>query len=224
MTSELLASDTTAIIVVDFQKDFMEGGALAVPGADYDAYKSAVVRFINQCRAKSNLKIVFSQDWHPAGHSSFASTHPGEKPFQEKTLTREVDGEQKEYQQMMWPDHCLQESTGAEFVEAPKLGEHVQKKGTRVAFDSYSAFMDAGGKETGLADHLHEKGVKTCVCLGLATDYCVYFTATDAIKCGFEAYIIPELCRGIDPSFDWTKFTLAGVTIWKVEDVIAAIA
>merc|ERR1719313_2040302 len=100
---------------------------------------------------------------------------------------------------MMWPDHCIQGSDDAKFVIEPKEGEFIQQKGTRLLYDSYSAFMDDGEQDTGLAAHLKSKGITTVIGFGLATDYCVNFSVTDAAKMGFKTYWLPDLCRGIDP-------------------------
>ncbi|CAD7967143.1 unnamed protein product [Amoebophrya sp. A120] len=207
---EVLNNDETAIIVVDFQHDFMEGGNLAVSGADYGKYKDDVVAFVEKCRGKGRV-IVWSQDWHPEDHQSFAKNHDGGVPFTQKKLSRPKEsGEIIDTDQTLWPVHCVQGSKGAEFVTEVREGEFVQQKGTMPPWDSYSAFMDDGGHPTGLADHLKNKGIKATVCFGLALDFCVYFTAKDSCQSGFSTYWIPELCRGIDPEFENSKYDTAG--------------
>eukprot|EP00392_Amoebophrya_sp_AT5.2_P015592 g15805.t1 len=220
----LLSSEKTAIIVVDFQNDFMEGGALQVPGADQEKYKSDVVAFVEKCRGKQKPLITWSQDWHPSDHLSFAANNEGAEPFTQRKLVRSKDdGTVVETDQTMWPTHCVQGSTGAAFVLAPEEGEKVQQKGTKAPWDSYSAFEDDGGHATGFADWLKSQGVEKTVCLGLALDFCVYFTATDSAKAGFETYIIPELCRGINPEFELKKFTDGGCTMLPLEKAMAAL-
>lgn len=246
----------TGVLIVDLQHDFMEGGALAVPGADYQKYLVDVKAFVEMIRSrKDEFYLVQSQDFHPSGHSSFASTQiangdEGAKPFTEKKLTRPGSGE--EYTQMLWPDHCVQGTKGAELLIQPEaLGdvvaegkkrgsgvccviranntvpntfaekmEFVQPKGCRQEYDSYSAFIDDGGDKTGLDAHLRERGIESLIMFGLATDYCVFFSAADAVKCGFQnVFVVKELCRGIDPSFDWTKYTESGCTVTSLDKV-----
>jgi len=209
----VMGSPETAVLVVDFQNDFMEGGALAVGGATYTDYKDAVMKFIDQCREKK-IKVCFSQDWHPARHSSFASTH-GVDPFTEKELKR-PDG--SGYKQMMWTDHCVQGTDGAKIIADTK-DDFVVQKGMNLPFDSYSAFCDDGGEKTTLDEHLKSKGIKNCVCIGLATDFCVFFSATDAVKFGYKAYTIKDLCRGINPEYDWKNYTDKDVEVWDLAEV-----
>merc|ERR1719444_778125 len=119
-------------------------------------------------------------------------------------LTRKgINGQEENYVQVMWPDHCIQGTPGADFCMKPLDGEHIQPKGTRLEFDSYSAVKDDGGEQTGLAAHLREKKIDTCICIGLASDFCVKFTAVDLKAEGFKVYAIPELCRdtGLDKDF-----------------------
>ncbi|CAD7952860.1 unnamed protein product [Amoebophrya sp. A25] len=225
--AELLASEKTAILVVDFQHDFMEGGNLAVPGANYEDYKTAVVDFVTACRnAKRKLCLAWSQDWHPEDHWSFAISHEDKPaPFSQKKLVRDKDdGTTVETDQTMWPVHCVQGSKGAEFVMEVKEGEFIQQKGTKTKWDSYSAFEDDGGHETGLTAYLKEKGVENVLCLGLATDFCVFFSATDSVKSGFNTYVIPELCRGIAPDFDFKKYTDAGCAKVPLSDAMTALS
>lgn len=214
-------SRSCALIIVDYQKDFMEGGALAVGGAD-QKYKSDMDNFIEYVRKEQANYIVWSQDHHPAGHSSFLSSYTPEQQtqlnmqlFMEATLTRKgPKGEDVKYQQVMWPDHCIQGTPGADFMMEPLNGELIQPKGTRLEFDSYSAVKDDGGEQTGLAAHLREKKIDTCICIGLAGDFCVHATATDLKAEGFKVYAIPELCRcvGSKPDFSYQGY-YAGIEL-----------
>jgi len=175
-----------ALVVVDVQNDFCPGGALAVAAGDQ------VVPFINQLRKDSGL-VVFTQDWHPRGHASFASSHPGKKPYDQIDLNGQP--------QTLWPDHCVQDSRGAEFH--PKLdirsGDPVFKKGTLPNVDSYSGFLDNDRKhETGLREFLKNKGVDRIAVVGLATDYCVKFTALDALAAGFQVRVPRGGCRAVN--------------------------
>ncbi|HCE44771.1 MAG TPA: bifunctional nicotinamidase/pyrazinamidase [Lentisphaeria bacterium] len=175
-----------ALILVDIQNDFVPGGALPVPnGAD-------VVEVANKAMEHFDL-VVAIQDWHPAGHKSFASQHKGRKVGDIVDLCG--------LQQMLWPDHCVQDSKGAEFVpglEVKKI-DKVFHKGMDRNIDSYSGFFDNGhGNATGLGDYLKENGVDEITIIGLATDYCVKFTALDARKLGFKTRIIIEGVRGVE--------------------------
>jgi nicotinamidase/pyrazinamidase len=168
------------------QNDFCPGGGLAVPQGD------AVVPVINRIAA-SFKHVVLTQDWHPANHQSFASSHPGRKPFETATLPYGS--------QVLWPDHCVQGTRGAEFH--PALGvphaELILRKGFRAAIDSYSAFHENDRKtRTGLAGYLRERGFARVFVAGLALDYCVRYTAEDAVAAGFAATVIADACRGID--------------------------
>ena len=179
-----------ALIVVDPQNDFVEGGSLAVPGG------IAVVSKINQLRLGLNNPAIFiSQDWHPADHSSFASNNPGSQVFPTVQLASGP--------QVMWPDHCVQRSDGANFVASliTSTADQIIQKGTQTAVDSYSAFGDATPghslEKTDLEERLRAQGIKTVVCCGLALDYCVSYTARDAAAAGFTTYLVLEACRGI---------------------------
>ena len=174
------------LAVVDVQNDFCPGGALAVPDGD------AVVPEINRLIAEFDHVIV-TQDWHPAGHSSFASQHPGRAPFE----TIEV----AYGPQVLWPDHCVQGTPGAELH--PRLdwakAELLIRKGFRRDIDSYSAFFENDHRTpTGLGGYLRERGFTRVVLAGLATDFCVHFSAMDARKLGFEVRVIERACRAID--------------------------
>jgi nicotinamidase/pyrazinamidase len=175
-----------ALIIIDVQNDFCPGGALAVQGGD------EVVPVINAIIWKFN-RVVATQDWHPGNQISFASNHPGKKPFDEIDLNR--------YRQTLWPDHCVQGSPGADFH--PDLNtvlvDLIVRKGTASDVDSYSAFLENDRKtKTGLDGYLSSIGAKELFICGLATDYCVYYSAMDALKFGFTTSVIIDACRGID--------------------------
>lgn len=178
-----------ALLLVDIQNDFLPTGALPVPRGD------EIIPVINRLVAAFDGHVVASQDWHPADHLSFASQHPGRRPFE----TIALDG----LQQTLWPDHCVQHTPGAEF--APGLDtsriEHVVRKGTDRRIDSYSAFHDNGHRRsTGLADWLRERGVRRVVVTGLAADVCVFHTAMDALAEGFETVVVEDATRGVELS------------------------
>ena len=175
-----------ALLLVDIQNDFVPGGALPVPDGD------AVVPVANALTPRFGL-VVASQDWHPPGHGSFASAHPGRTPGEVVDLGG-VD-------QVLWPDHCVQNAPGASFHSALDVGgiDHVVRKGTDPGIDSYSAFFDNGHrKDTGLAAFLREHGVDEIVVCGLATDYCVRATVLDAMGLGFGVTVIEDGCRAVD--------------------------
>jgi len=174
-----------AFIIVDIQNDFCPGGALAVLDGD------KIIPVVNELQKKFDL-IVATQDWHPKNHSSFAANH-GKMVYD----IIELDG----IQQTLWPDHCVQNTSGAEF--APALNRDkitkIFRKGTDKNIDSYSAFYDNQHKKaTGLGVYLHKKGVKEIYIAGLATDYCVKYSALDAIDLGFRTNVILEACRGVN--------------------------
>jgi nicotinamidase/pyrazinamidase len=174
------------LAVVDVQNDFCPGGALAVPDG------AAVVPEINRLIAAHD-HVILTQDWHPAGHSSFASQHAGREPFE--TIEASYGP------QILWPDHCVQGTPGAEFH--PDLdwrtAELVIRKGFRRDIDSYSAFFENDHRTpTGLGGYLRERGFTRVVLAGLATDFCVHFSAMDARKLGFEVRVIESACRAID--------------------------
>ncbi|MGY2804326.1 bifunctional nicotinamidase/pyrazinamidase [Bradyrhizobium sp. USDA 4506] len=174
------------LLVIDVQNDFCPGGALAVADGD------AVVPVVNRLAGRFD-HVVLTQDWHPAGHSSFATSHPGAAPFSEIAMPYGP--------QTLWPDHCVQGSVGAAFHPdlATERAELVIRKGFRSAIDSYSAFFENDRKTpTGLAGYLRERGLKRIVMAGLATDYCVQYSALDARRLGFETTVVLAGCRAID--------------------------
>jgi nicotinamidase/pyrazinamidase len=174
-----------ALIVIDVQNDFCPGGALAVAGGD------EIVPGINALMNDFQI-VAVSQDWHPAGHSSFASTHNGADPFSQIEMPYGP--------QMLWPDHCIQGSNGAEFHEHLNMKpvQMIVRKGYNPEVDSYSAFYENDHKtQTGLAGFLRELGVEKLTLVGLALDYCVNFSAVDGAKLGFEVTVRQDLCRAI---------------------------
>ncbi|MGR9578801.1 bifunctional nicotinamidase/pyrazinamidase [Pandoraea sputorum] len=192
------------LLVIDVQNDFMPGGALAVPHGD------EVVPAINAL-ASQFAHVVITQDWHPAAHVSFADNHPGRQPFETITLAY---GEQ-----VLWPTHCVQNTQGAA-LHADLHIPHAQavvRKGYQASVDSYSAFLEADRKTpTGLAGYLREKGVRRVHCVGLATDFCVAWSALDAKAGGFDACVIEHACRAIDLNGSlaaaWAALAAAGVS------------
>jgi len=175
-----------ALIIVDVQNDFLPAGALPVKDGD------TIIPVINDLQNKFDL-VVATQDWHPAGHKSFASSHPGKKVFEEIIL----DG----LPQVLWPDHCVQQIFGAEISTAldTKKIEAIFRKGMDKNIDSYSGFFDNGKKKsTGMADYLKGRGTTSIYVCGLAADYCVYFTALDGLELGFQSTIITDATKAID--------------------------
>jgi len=191
------------LVVVDVQNDFIPGGALAVPQGD------EVVPEINRLAARFD-DVILTQDWHPRGHASFASSHPGKKPFETVELPYGS--------QVLWPDHCVQGTAGAAFHPDLNLtkAQLVLRKGRHRDIDSYSAFLEADRETTtGLAGYLKERGFRKLYVCGLATDFCVAWTALDARAAGFDATVIEDACRAIDLDGSlaraWTEMAAAGV-------------
>jgi nicotinamidase/pyrazinamidase len=193
-----------ALIVIDVQNDFCDGGALAVSGG------GDIVPGINRLMDDFGA-VVLTQDWHPAGHSSFASSHPGRQPY---------DVTQMPYgPQVLWPDHCVQETPGAAFHSSLRTtGDLIIRKGFRPAVDSYSAFFENDHTTpTGLDGYLRSRGLDTLTFVGLATDYCVAYSAIDAARLGFSVSVRLDLCRAIDLSGSLDRalsdMRAAGVTL-----------
>ncbi len=192
-----------ALIVVDVQNSFTPGGSLAVDKGD------EIIPLINRI-AKAFQNVVLTQDWHTAKHISFASSHAGKKPFDVVDLHYG--------KQVLWPDHCVQGTDGAAIhrgIDIPHA-QLVIRKGFNPLVDSYSAFMEADGKsKTGLDGYLAGRGIKTVYVVGLATDFCVAWTAMDARKLGLEAFVVEDACRGIDTQGSlaaaWKDMEAAGV-------------
>jgi nicotinamidase/pyrazinamidase len=179
-------TDTDVLIVTDLQNDFCPGGALAVPHGD------EVIPLVNRLGA-AFTHVVLTQDWHPKGHHSFASAHPGRKPFESIEFSYGL--------QTLWPDHCVQGTSGAAFHPDLQLphAELVLRKGFRRSIDSYSAFSENDKRTpTGLAGYLRERGFTRVFLVGLATDFCVHYSAVDARREGFAAAVIEDGCRAID--------------------------
>jgi nicotinamidase/pyrazinamidase len=175
-----------ALLVIDVQNDFCPGGALAVAEGD------AVVAPINDLLAQYQVRVL-TQDWHPAGHSSFASGHPGKQPYD---VTQMPYGEQ-----VLWPDHCVQGTDGAALHRDLHLhlADAILRKGFRPEVDSYSAFFENDHETpTGLDGYLRTRGVDTVTVVGLATDFCVHYSAVDAAKLGYTVRVQESACRGID--------------------------
>lgn len=195
--------DDDVLLITDVQNDFCPGGALAVAGGD------AVVPVVNRLAERFG-HVVLTQDWHPPHHSSFASSHPGSAPFE--TISMPYG------QQILWPDHCVQGTPGAAFHPQLKTerAELVIRKGFHPEIDSYSAFYENDRRTpTGLAGYLRERGLRRIFLTGLATDFCVYYSAVDARRLGFDAVVIEAGCRAIDlaGSLDaaWAEMAAAGV-------------
>jgi nicotinamidase/pyrazinamidase len=201
-----------ALILVDLQNDFCPGGALEVSRGD------EVIAVANQLARRFEL-VVATQDWHPPDHGSFATQHPGKQPYELVDLHGLT--------QVLWPVHCVQGSAGAAFVTGLDAAATavVFQKGTDPTVDSYSGFFDNGRrKATGLGDFLRGRGVEQVYVMGLATDYCVKFTALDAVSEGFDTFLIEDGCRGVelnagDCDAAVAEMRAAGVTILSSGDL-----
>jgi nicotinamidase/pyrazinamidase len=202
-----------ALILVDIQNDFLPEGALAVPDGD------AIIPIVNQLQAVFPF-VVATQDWHPANHGSFAASHPGKNPFEQIDLNG--------LPQTLWPVHCVQGTAGAEL--APTLQrERIAKifpKGTDAGIDSYSGLFDNGHrKSTGLGEWLKAKNVTEVFICGLATDYCVKFTALDAQQMGFKTHFIADASRGVNLQLDdvtnaIAEMNRAGISTLQSSDIL----
>jgi nicotinamidase/pyrazinamidase len=179
-------SPHSLLLVIDVQNDFLPGGALAVPRGD------EVVAVINRIARRFD-NVILTQDWHTPNHISFAASHPGKKPFETVQLAYGT--------QVLWPVHCVQGTRGADFAAALDVphAQAIVRKGYHAHTDSYSAFLEADrATPTGLAGLLRERGITTVYCCGLATDFCVAWSALDAKAAGFETHVIEDACRAID--------------------------
>jgi nicotinamidase/pyrazinamidase len=202
MPTSIAVEPRDVLLVIDVQNDFLPGGALAVPRGD------EVLPLVNRLMQAFD-NVVVTQDWHPPGHISFATTHAA-KPFDAITLPY---GEQT-----LWPDHCVQGSPGAGLHEdlAHDNALLILRKGANANLDSYSAFTEADGKTTtGLAAALKARGIRRVFACGLATDFCVAYSAVDARTAGFETFVIEDACRAIDANGSleaaWARMNAAGV-------------
>lgn len=200
------------LLVVDVQPDFMPGGALAVPRGD------EVLAPINRLGARF-ADVVLTQDWHPPGHKSFASSHKGKKPFERVTMP--YGG------QTLWPDHCVQGTAGAAFHKDLALthAEMIVRKGYDADIDSYSAlFENDRVTPTGLAGYARERGFKRLIVAGLAFDYCVHYSALDGRRLGFEVQVVADACRSIDlggsKAAAERAMTAAGVKLTRAGDYL----
>jgi nicotinamidase/pyrazinamidase len=196
-------TDTDVLLVVDVQNDFCPGGRLAVPQGD------EVMAPVNRLGERFQ-HVVLTQDWHPSGHRSFASANPGRQPFETVAFAYGP--------QVLWPDHCEQDTPGAQFHPGLQLAhaELVLRKGFRRDIDSYSAFYENDHTTpTGLAGYLRERGLARVFVVGLALDFCVRYSAEDAHRCGFAVVVVEDACRGIDMggSLDATREAFARLAI-----------
>ncbi len=191
MEEQSIPTENTGVIVVDLQADFTElkSGSLAVAGTDtqyLDAVEKATRAYQDQ-----GVPVYFTQDWHPAHHVSFYTNNPDTEPLQ----VIEIEGRP----QVMWPPHCVQETSGAEILITVDPTAKTVRKGTDHRFDSYSGFADDGGHKTELNRLLREDDIQQLIIYGLATDYCVKATVLDALEAGYQVELILELCRGVSP-------------------------
>ena len=210
--SKLALSDSDVFVVVDVQNCFVPGGSLAVKGGD------EIVPLINRL-ARRFKHVVLTQDWHTPDHVSFASQHPGKKPFDTVALAYGT--------QVLWPEHCVQGTEGAMLHKGLDIphAELIIRKGYRRDVDSYSAFVEADKKtQTGLGGYLKQRGLKRVFLAGLATDFCVAWSALDARRQGFEALVIDDACRGIDTQGSlakaWADMNAAGVKRVQSSDLL----
>jgi nicotinamidase/pyrazinamidase len=216
MTEPTMVGDNDVLIVVDVQNDFCPGGALAVPHGD------EVVPLVNRLAARFR-NVVLTQDWHPSGHLSFASSHPGKRPYE--TIAAPYGP------QVLWPDHCVQGTPGAAFHPALDIPHAalVVRKGLHRDIDSYSAFYENDRTTpTGLVGYLRERGLTRVFLAGLAFDFCVRYSAEDARREGFAVFVIEDACRGIDiqgsVAATHASFAAAGVNRLSAIDFAAKAA
>ena len=216
MTTPRKPGEHDLLLVVDVQNDFCPGGALAVPDGDQ------VVPLLNRL-AQAFAHVVLTQDWHPAGHQSFASSHPGRRPFE---VIEVAYGPQ-----ILWPDHCIQGTDGAAFRDDLDIphAELIIRKGFRPRIDAYSAlFENDHNTPTGLAGYLRERGLRRLFIAGPAYDFCVRYSAEDAVEAGFDVVVVEDACRGIDidGSVEATRQQLAviGARSVSTDSLLAAAA
>ncbi len=207
---------STAVLVVDIQGDFTQdkSGALAVAGSD-GVWLGKVEGAVRQLK-KTGFPILATQDWHPGDHISFYTNTPGKAAFDRLEL--------EDRTQIMWPPHCIQGTDKADLLLATDLLDHVVRKGMDPEYDSYSGFFDDGRKATGLGTILKEKGIKELIIFGLATDYCVKFTALDARELGYGVTVVEDLCLGVAPETTaqaLEEMAEAGIQIWKTLPLVA---
>lgn len=200
-----------ALIIVDMQNDFCPGGALAVTNGN------TIVPGINELASTFEI-VVTTQDWHPQNHGSFASNHPGAKAYDMGTLAGSP--------QVLWPDHCIQNSSGAEFHRQLQVSATNFVKGTNPQADSYSGFFDDDGATTGLHEYLQSRNITEVYICGLATDYCVKFTALDALKLHYATVILEDLCKGVniesgDSNKALSELQLAGASVTQSSIVLS---
>ncbi len=203
---------TDCLLIIDVQNDFLPGGALAVPDGDQ------VIPVVNRL-AKAFGRVVLTQDWHPREHVSFAANHPGKEPFGTIDLPYGA--------QVLWPVHCVQHSSGAALADGLDVphAQLIVRKGYHPHIDSYSAFFEADRKTpTGLLGYLRELAVKRVFCVGLATDFCVAWSALDARAAGLEVAVIEDACRAIDLNGSlaqaWQRMMDAGIARLQSPDVL----
>jgi nicotinamidase/pyrazinamidase len=186
VSAPIVPGERDVLLVVDVQNDFCPGGALAVPGGD------EIIPIVNAVAGRFE-HVILTQDWHPSGHTSFASAHPGRAPYE--TFAAPYG------EQVLWPDHCVQGGWGARFHDQLQIdrAELVLRKGYDRDIDSYSAFFENDhGTPTGLAGYLRERGFERVFLAGLAFDFCVLWSAEDARRLGFEAIVLEDACRSLD--------------------------
>jgi nicotinamidase/pyrazinamidase len=206
VSDELAGDDGDALLVVDIQNDFCSGGSLPVPEGD------TIAPLVNRI-ARRFRHVVLTQDWHPPGHQSFASAHPGRRPFETIPVSYGM--------QVLWPDHCVQGTRGTEFHQSLEIPHAalVLRKGSRPTIDSYSAFFENDRETpTGLAGYLRERGLTRVFLAGLAFDFCVRYSAEDAHRLGFGVVVVEDACRSIDleGSADAARKSLAALGISSI--------
>jgi nicotinamidase/pyrazinamidase len=205
-----------ALILVDIQNDFLSDGALAVTDGDQ------IIPIVNKLQAQFEL-VVMTQDFHPANHGSFVENHPGLRPYDVVQLGG--------LPQVLWPAHCVQGTPGSEFAMALDIRnvDRIFEKGTDPTIDSYSGFFDNGRrKATGLGDYLHEKGVTDVYVCGLATDFCVKYTALDALSLGFKTFLIEDASRGVninegDVKKAVAEMKAAGIAVMRSKEILETV-